>query len=63
MRGRCGDELCLATPEAYFAGGISDDVLLGNKQSLETELAAKRGTEIVHSCVGHPWFAKRVWVK
>jgi len=28
-RGRCGDELCLATPEAYFADGVCDDLLLG----------------------------------
>jgi len=27
-KGRCGDELCLATPESHFADGVCDDLLL-----------------------------------
>jgi hypothetical protein len=34
-------------------------MLLGGQQSLETELAAKRGAEIIHSRFGHPWFVMR----
>jgi hypothetical protein len=33
----------------YFADGTCDDVLLGNQQILETELAAMPGAELVHS--------------
>jgi hypothetical protein len=42
-RGRCGDELCLAMPEAYFVDGVRDDLLLSSQRSLETECVAPCG--------------------
>ena len=36
------DELCLSAPEAYFADGVRDDVLLGGQQSIEAECATQR---------------------